>query len=45
MKIAYGHTVKSVDDIYVRMIEETGGEMIRLGNAGALIVDFIPIRT
>ncbi|KAI0045176.1 cytochrome P450 [Auriscalpium vulgare] len=43
MKIAYGHTVKSVDELYVRLAEEAGYDTVTgSANYGAVLVDFFP---
>ncbi|THH18237.1 hypothetical protein EW146_g2711 [Bondarzewia mesenterica] len=41
MKITYGHTVKSVDELYVRLAEEAGTDTINSGSPGSMLVDFL----
>ncbi|KAI0060162.1 cytochrome P450 [Artomyces pyxidatus] len=43
MKIAYGHTVKSVDELYVRLAEEAGIDTVTAVSPGAMLVDFFPV--
>jgi len=42
MKIAYGHTVRSTDDLYVRLAEEAGTDTVTSGSPGSVLVDFFP---
>jgi hypothetical protein len=44
MKIAYGHTVRSTDDLYVRLAEEAGMGTVTGGSPGSVLVDFFPAR-
>ena len=44
MKIAYGHTVHSTDDLYVRLAEEAGTDTVTSGSPGSILVDFFPAR-
>jgi hypothetical protein len=44
MKIAYGHTVRSTDELYVRLAEEAGTDTVTSGSPGSMLVDFFPIR-
>ncbi|KAI0313057.1 cytochrome P450 monooxygenase [Amylostereum chailletii] len=43
MNIAYGHTVQSVDELYVRLAEEAGEATVTAGSPGSMLVDFFPI--
>ena len=42
MKITYGHTVHSTDELYVRLAEEAGTDTITSGSPGSMLVDFFP---
>ena len=44
MRIAYGHTVRSTDDLYVRLAEEAGTDTVTSGCPGSVLVDFFPAR-
>lgn len=44
MKITYGHTVRSTDELYVRLAEEAGMETVTGGSPGSVLVDFFPAR-
>jgi len=44
MKIAYGHTVRSTDELYVRLAEEAGTDTVVSGSPGSVLVDFFPAR-
>jgi hypothetical protein len=44
MKIAYGHTVQSTDELYVRLAEEAGMDTVTSGSPGSVLVDFFPAR-
>ena len=44
MKITYGHTVRSNDELYVRLAEEAGMETVTGGSPGSVLVDFFPAR-
>ncbi|ETW79741.1 cytochrome P450 monooxygenase 105 [Heterobasidion irregulare TC 32-1] len=41
MKIAYGHTVNSVDELYVRLAEEAATDTVNSGSPGSMLVDFL----
>ena len=45
MNIAYGLTIKSTDEEYVRLAEEAGEATVTAGSPGSMIVDFFPIRS
>ncbi|KAI0297971.1 cytochrome P450 [Russula brevipes] len=42
MKITYGHTVRSTDELYVRLAEEAGTDTATSGSPGSVLVDFFP---
>ena len=42
MKITYGHTVRSTDELYVRLAEEAGMDTVTGGSPGSVLVDFFP---
>lgn len=42
MKITYGHTVRSTDELYVRLAEEAGTDTVTGGSPGSVLVDFFP---
>jgi len=42
MKITYGHTVRSTDELYVRLAEEAGMGTVTGGSPGSVLVDFFP---
>ncbi|KAI0298977.1 cytochrome P450 monooxygenase [Multifurca ochricompacta] len=42
MKITYGHTVCSTDELYVRLAEEAGTDTVTSGSPGSMLVDFFP---
>ncbi|KAI0276059.1 cytochrome P450 [Russula aff. rugulosa BPL654] len=42
MKITYGHTVRSADELYVRLAEEAGMDTVTGGSPGSVLVDFFP---
>lgn len=42
MKITYGHTVRSNDELYVRLAEEAGMDTVTGGSPGSVLVDFFP---
>lgn len=42
MKITYGHTVRSTDELYVRLAEEAGTDTVTVGSPGSVLVDFFP---
>ncbi|TFY65416.1 hypothetical protein EVG20_g5603 [Dentipellis fragilis] len=42
MKIAYGHNVESVDDMYVRLAEDAVTDSTATGGIGSILVDFFP---
>ncbi|KAH9039121.1 cytochrome P450 [Lactarius pseudohatsudake] len=42
MKITYGHTVRSTDELYVRLAEEAGTDTVTSGSPGSVLVDFFP---
>ena len=44
MKITYGHTVRSTDELYVRLAEEAGSDTVTSGSPGSVLVDFFPAR-
>ena len=44
MKMAYGHQIRSDDDDYIKIAENTSRCMARSGAAGATPPDFMPIR-
>ena len=44
MKITYGHTVRSTDELYVRLAEEAGMGTVTAGSPGSVLVDFFPAR-
>jgi hypothetical protein len=44
MKITYGHTVRSTDELYVRLAEEAGTDTVTSGSPGSVLVDFFPAR-
>ena len=44
MKITYGHTVRSADELYVRLAEEAGMDTVTGGSPGSVLVDFFPAR-
>jgi hypothetical protein len=44
MKITYGHTVRSNDELYVRLAEEAGSDTVTGGSPGSVLVDFFPAR-
>lgn len=44
MKITYGHTVRSSDELYVRLAEEAGMDTVTGGSPGSVLVDFFPAR-
>ena len=44
MKITYGHTVRSNDELYVRLAEEAGMDTVTIGSPGSVLVDFFPAR-
>jgi hypothetical protein len=44
MKITYGHTVRSTDELYVRLAEEAGMGTVTGGSPGSVLVDFFPAR-
>jgi hypothetical protein len=44
MKITYGHTVRSTDELYVRLAEEAGMDTVTGGSPGSMLVDFFPAR-
>jgi hypothetical protein len=44
MKITYGHTVRSNDELYVRLAEEAGMDTVTSGSPGSVLVDFFPAR-
>ena len=44
MKITYGHTVRSTDELYVRLAEEAGMDTVTSGSPGSVLVDFFPAR-
>lgn len=44
MKITYGHTVRSTNELYVRLAEEAGTDTVTSGSPGSLLVDFFPAR-
>jgi hypothetical protein len=44
MKITYGHTVRSTDELYVRLAEEAGMDTVTGGSPGSVLVDFFPAR-
>jgi hypothetical protein len=44
MKITYGHTVRSTDELYVRLAEEAGTDTATSGSPGSVLVDFFPAR-
>ena len=43
MKIAYGHTVNSVDELYVRLAEEAATDTVNSGSPGSMLVDFFDL--
>ena len=45
MKVTYGHTVRSTDELYVRLAEEAGMDTVTGGSPGSVLVDFFPART
>ena len=42
MKITYGHTVHSTEELYVRLAEEAGSDTVTSGSPGSVLVDFFP---
>lgn len=42
--MAYGHEVNDDDDELVKQMERVGIITSELGNAGATVIDFFPIR-
>lgn len=40
--LAYGHTVKSEDDAYVRLAEEAATATVEAGSPASTLVDFFP---
>jgi len=44
LKITYGHTVKSIDDVYVRMAEQAITATAEAGSPGSMLVDLFPPR-
>ncbi len=44
MKITYGHTVRSTNELYVRLAEEAGMDTVTGGSPGSVLVDFFPAR-
>ncbi|KAH9986195.1 cytochrome P450 [Russula compacta] len=42
MKITYGHTVRSTNELYVRLAEEAGTDTVTSGSPGSVLVDFFP---
>lgn len=44
MKIAYGHSVTSLDDQYIHLAEQAARKTVELGGAGSMLVDFFPFR-
>jgi hypothetical protein len=45
LKIAYGHSVTSVDDEYVRLADLAAERTAKYNTAGSVLVDMIPART
>ncbi|CCL99826.1 uncharacterized protein FIBRA_01850 [Fibroporia radiculosa] len=45
MKIAYGHTVTSIDDKYIHIAESAAKETVEAGGPGSMLVDFFPFLT
>ncbi|KAK7688877.1 hypothetical protein QCA50_007568 [Cerrena zonata] len=42
-EIAYGLTVRSLDDEYIHLADRTASETVEAGSAGSMLVDFFPI--
>ena len=45
LKLAYGHTVRSIEDIFVRTADRAASRTVEAGSPGSMIVDLFPIRT
>jgi hypothetical protein len=43
MKLAYGYTVKSADDYYLRLAEQALDATIQSGTPASMLADFFPI--
>ncbi|KAF8153982.1 cytochrome P450 [Crassisporium funariophilum] len=43
LKITYGHDIRSVDDLFVRLAERAGTLTVESGSPAANLVDFFPI--
>ena len=43
MDITYGHRIHSLDDHYVRLVQDTTSETVRAGSPGSMLVDFFPV--
>jgi hypothetical protein len=43
IKLTYGHTVKSADDYYLRLTEQTPDATIQSGTPASMLADFFPI--
>lgn len=44
MEVVYGHKVTSVDDIHMRLVDESVRLVTQVGSAGATIIDLMPFR-
>ena len=44
LEIGYGHTVTSVDDKYIHMVDSAVEDIFLAGNPGSMLVDFLPAR-
>ncbi|GBE87235.1 Multifunctional cytochrome P450 monooxygenase af510 [Sparassis crispa] len=42
MEIAYGHTVRSLDDTYIQIADRATTETVEAGTPGSMLVDFFP---
>jgi hypothetical protein len=43
MKLAYGYTVKSADDYYLRLAEQATNATVQSGTPASMLADFFPI--
>ena len=43
LEIGYGHTVTSIDDAHIRLVDSALEGIFLAGNPGSMLVDFFPL--
>lgn len=43
LEIGYGHTITSIDDAHIRLVDSALAGIFCAGNPGSMLVDFLPL--